>query len=84
MVRDASVDFKNTVIIMTSNLGTKDISRRPVGFTKGDDRVELRAHEAQGRRGAEEALPPEFLNRIDDTIVFHELTRTRSPRSSTS
>ena len=70
------VDFKNTVIIMTTNLGTKDITGGPVGFTlegNVDDVVppmrgkvveELKKH-----------FKPEFLNRVDETIVFPQLNK---------
>src|SRR6202789_2132142 len=71
------VDFKNTVIIMTTNLGTKDISKGvSVGFgtagqSKGSyDRMKAKvADELKGH------FRPEFLNRVDDTIVFHQLSR---------
>ena len=55
-----TVDFKNTVIVFTSNLGTQDISKAVgLGFAQSnDDGVELRADEEQGQRRAEEALPP--------------------------
>ena len=55
-----TVDFKNTVIIFTSNLGTQDISKAVgLGLRQGQRRgVELRADEGQGQRRAEEALPP--------------------------
>ncbi len=59
-----TVDFKNTVVIMTSNIGSQDIQ-------------ELQNDEAEMRRKVSEAMRqhfrPEFLNRIDDTIVFHPL-----------
>ncbi len=68
------VDFKNTILIMTSNLGTADL-RKSIGFTKSTD---LASHERMKER-VHQALKahfrPEFLNRIDDTIVFHELTK---------
>ena len=70
------VDFKNTIIIMTTNLGTRDISKSlNLGFTNASDALgnyermkgkvneELRTH-----------FRPEFLNRIDDVIVFHQLS----------
>src|SRR5271156_3117318 len=71
------VDFKNTVIIMTTNLGTKDISKGvSVGFgtagqSKGSyDRMKAKvADELKGH------FRPEFLNRVDDTIVFHQLSQ---------
>ena len=72
------VDFKNTIIIMTTNLGTRDISKSlNLGFTNASDALgnyermkgkvneELRTH-----------FRPEFLNRIDETIVFHELAKS--------
>ena len=52
-----SVDFKNTVLIMTSNLGTADLRKSSVGFAKTVGGGQLRAHEDQGQRGAEGALP---------------------------
>ena len=68
-----TVDFRNTVIIMTSNLGTTEADRRPVGFVK-----ESGANESVRLRSAiEEALKrtfrPEFLNRIDEIIIFDTL-----------
>ena len=52
-----TVDFKNTVIIMTSNLGTADLRRANVGFGKADEALTLRADEDEGDRGAQAALP---------------------------
>jgi ATP-dependent Clp protease ATP-binding subunit ClpC len=72
-----TVDFRNTVIIMTSNLGTGDLTRQPYGF-RTDDRG-AGYDETRLRRAVDEALKrtfrPEFLNRIDETIIFHPLTR---------
>ena len=72
-----TVDFRNTVIIMTSNLGTGDLTRQPYGF-RTDDRGPG-YDETRLRSAVDEALKktfrPEFLNRIDETIVFHPLTR---------
>jgi ATP-dependent Clp protease ATP-binding subunit ClpB len=60
-----TVDFKNSVLIMTSNVGSQFIAAEQV--------------EEEGRRQVEEALtqtfPPEFLNRIDDVVIFHRLTK---------
>jgi ATP-dependent Clp protease ATP-binding subunit ClpC len=72
-----TVDFRNTVVIMTSNLGTADLQRQPFGFrTEGRDQ---QAEEERLRTSVNDALKrtfrPEFLNRIDETIVFHPLTR---------
>src|SRR5229473_1060314 len=73
-----TVDFKNTVIIMTTNLGTRDISKgglsvgfAPPGESKGSyDRMKHRVQEE-----LKQHFRPEFLNRVDDTIVFHQLTQ---------
>ena len=71
------MDFRNTVIIMTSNLGTRDLTKQPTGF-KTDDR-EPSLDEQRMRDSVNEALKrafrPEFLNRIDETIIFHPLTQ---------
>ena len=70
-----TVDFRNTVIIMTSNLGTGEIARQPFGFRpEGGGKV---ADEQRLRDSVNDALKrafrPEFLNRLDDTIIFHPL-----------
>ena len=70
-----AVDFKNTILIMTSNLGTADLRKAAIGFGKGVGPGDPRADEGEGQRRAQAHFRPEFLNRIDDTIVFHELTR---------
>jgi len=71
------VDFKNTVIIMTTNLGTRDISKGAgLGFANSDD--ELSNYERMKAKVGDELkthFRPEFLNRIDDIIVFHQLTK---------
>ncbi|MDN5759761.1 MAG: ATP-dependent Clp protease ATP-binding subunit, partial [Tomitella sp.] len=71
------VDFKNTVLIFTSNLGTADISKAVgLGFTSNDaeqgnyERMKLKVNDELKKH-----FRPEFLNRIDDIIVFHQLTR---------
>ena len=68
-----TVDFKNTVVIMTSNLGTEEFQRQPVGFYPKEG-----ADEKRMRTAVEDALKrtfrPELLNRIDDVIIFHSLT----------
>jgi ATP-dependent Clp protease ATP-binding subunit ClpC len=71
-----TVDFKNTVIIMTTNLGTRDIAKGlNLGFAAGEhsasdnyDRMRLKVNEE-----LKQHFKPEFLNRVDDTIVFHQL-----------
>ena len=70
-----AVDFKNTVIIMTTNLGTKDISKGAgIGFANSSD--ELSNYERMKQKVGDELkshFRPEFLNRIDDIVVFHQL-----------
>ena len=72
-----TVDFKNTVIIFTSNLGTSDISKAVgLGFTTGQDGASN--YERMKNKVNDELkkhFRPEFLNRIDDIIVFHQLTQ---------
>ncbi|MBF0697742.1 ATP-dependent Clp protease ATP-binding subunit [Actinomyces bowdenii] len=72
------VDFKNTVIIMTTNLGSKDIGKSvATGFQSTDsgamDYEEMKAHV---NRELKQQFRPEFLNRVDDLIVFPQLTKT--------
>ncbi|MEG3581538.1 MAG: AAA family ATPase [Chloroflexota bacterium] len=68
-----TVNFRNTVIIMTSNLGSSHISKESIGFTGSKSEIENRKNKV------EEALVdhfrPEFLNRIDETIIFDALTQ---------
>ena len=79
-----SVDFRNTVLIMTSNLGTADLRKANVGFGRADEAVTYERMKEKVNDALKQHFRPEFLNRIDEMIVFHELTRPRSPRSSTS
>ncbi len=68
-----TVDFKNTVVIMTSNLGTEEFQRQAIGFGHRNE-----ADEQRMKKTIEGALKqtfrPELLNRIDDVIIFHPLT----------
>ena len=70
-----TVDFRNTVVIMTSNLGTSELGRQPFGFRRDGGRV---ADEQRLRDSVQDALKrtfrPEFLNRIDEIIIFNSLT----------
>ncbi|CAN2222353.1 clpA ATP-binding subunits of Clp protease and DnaK/DnaJ chaperones [Candidatus Nanopelagicaceae bacterium] len=72
-----TVDFKNTVIIMTTNLGTRDISKSlGLGFANAED--DLTNYDRMKGKVQDELknhFRPEFLNRIDDVIVFHQLTK---------
>jgi ATP-dependent Clp protease ATP-binding subunit ClpC len=70
-----TVDFKNTVIIMTSNLGTADLRKAAVGFGKSSSAITYDRMKSQVNEALKAHFRPEFLNRIDDTIVFHELTK---------
>jgi ATP-dependent Clp protease ATP-binding subunit ClpC len=70
-----SVDFKNTVIIMTSNLGTADLRKASVGFAKTSEAVTYEKMKQKVNDALKQHFRPEFLNRIDDVIVFHELTK---------
>ncbi len=68
------VDFRNTVLIMTSNIGTKEIKRTKVGFEtkEGTDYETMKKDLLED---VKKTFNPEFLNRIDETIVFHELSK---------
>ena len=71
------VDFKNTVIIMTTNLGSRDVSKgQNLGFAPDDN--EFSAYEQMKGKVQQELkqhFRPEFLNRIDDVVVFHQLSK---------
>ena len=71
------VDFSNTVIVMTSNIGAKAItdSKSPIGFADGAEESEERMRR-QVMEELKSTFRPEFLNRIDETIVFHRLNDT--------
>ena len=71
------VDFKNTVIVMTSNLGAREIHKNaPMGFKKIDSE-DLSYNEIKSKvmNELKKAFRPEFLNRLDEVIVFHKLTK---------
>ena len=72
-----NVDFKNTIIVMTTNLGTRDISKgQPMGFARPDDtQTTYDRMKAKVNEELKQHFRPEFLNRVDDTIVFHQLTQ---------
>jgi ATP-dependent Clp protease ATP-binding subunit ClpC len=69
------VDFKNTVIIMTTNLGTRDISKGvSVGFARqGETRGSYDRMKSKVGEELKQHFKPEFLNRVDDIVVFHQL-----------
>ena len=70
------VDFKNTVIIMTTNLGARDISRGAMGFSlEGSNENDYQLMKAKVNEELKRSFRPEFLNRVDETIVFPQLTQ---------
>jgi len=70
------VNFKNTIIIMTSNLGAKDIKKGVgLGFSRDDLNTEFERMEKMVRDEVKKAFNPEFLNRLDDLVVFRPLER---------
>jgi len=71
------VDFKNTVIIMTTNLGTRDIAKGvQMGFQSGSDvKTNYERMKAKVAEELKQHFRPEFLNRVDDTIVFPQLSQ---------
>ena len=75
-----SVDFRNTVLIMTSNLGTQNLRKANLGFTKADEAITYERMKEKVTDALKDHFRPEFLNRIDEVIVFHELTRAEVTR----
>ncbi|HLS66392.1 MAG TPA: ATP-dependent Clp protease ATP-binding subunit [Pseudogracilibacillus sp.] len=70
------VDFRNTVLIMTSNVGASALQRnRYVGFNLGDTDQEHQDMKSKVMEELKKTFRPEFLNRIDETIVFHSLEK---------
>ncbi|TRM11145.1 ATP-dependent Clp protease ATP-binding subunit [Lentibacillus cibarius] len=70
------VDFRNTVLIMTSNVGASELKRNKyVGFTLDDEEQDYKNMKSKVTEELKKAFRPEFLNRIDETIVFHSLER---------
>src|SRR6187397_2920621 len=71
------VDFKNTIIIMTSNLGTRDIQKGPgIGFAaRPDEKLSYEKMKDRVMDELKKSFRPEFLNRIDEVIVFHSLSQ---------
>ncbi len=69
-----TVDFRNTLVIMTSNLGTSEASRRSAGFVTANEQGDSARLHASVDEALRRTFRPEFLNRLDDTIVFEPLT----------
>ncbi|HEX5618981.1 MAG TPA: AAA family ATPase, partial [Solirubrobacteraceae bacterium] len=73
-----TVDFRHAIVIMTSNIGAGEIARNtPLGFTVGDEDHGMTYDDMKNRVTGElkKVFRPEFLNRIDEVIVFHKLTK---------
>jgi ATP-dependent Clp protease ATP-binding subunit ClpC len=70
-----TVDFKNTVIIMTSNLGTHNLRKPAMGFGQGSSDLTYEKMKERVQDELKRHFRPEFLNRIDEVIVFHELEK---------
>src|ERR687889_303860 len=70
------IDFKNTVVIMTSNVGAKDITKgKQLGFAAPDTRANFERIQEKVKEELQHVFNPEFLNRLDDVIVFHPLAK---------
>jgi ATP-dependent Clp protease ATP-binding subunit ClpC len=70
------IDFKNTVVIMTSNVGAKDITKgKSLGFAAPDNRQNFDRIAEKVKEELNHVFNPEFLNRLDDVIVFHPLSK---------
>ncbi|HEV2756993.1 MAG TPA: ATP-dependent Clp protease ATP-binding subunit [Actinomycetota bacterium] len=69
-----TVDFKNTVIIMTSNLGTQNLRKPAMGFGQASEELTYEKMKERVNEELKKGFRPEFLNRIDEVIVFHELS----------
>jgi ATP-dependent Clp protease ATP-binding subunit ClpC len=70
------IDFKNTVVIMTSNVGARDIMQgKTLGFHGGDTKGNFEKMQETVKEEMNKVFNPEFLNRLDDVIVFHPLNK---------
>ena len=70
------VDFKNTILIMTSNIGSRDIKfGGGIGFSQGTDKDKYQSMKGNIEDALKRVFNPEFLNRVDDAIIFHALER---------
>ena len=68
------IDFSNTIIIMTSNLGTKDLNGNDLGFGENSVQDNYKNVRSKIMKSVEKTFSPELINRIDDTVVFHSLS----------
>ena len=69
------VDFRNTIIIMTSNIGARDIKNtgKGIGFSQSEQGYNYKVMKNMVEDALKRVFNPEFLNRVDDVIVFHAL-----------
>lgn len=67
------VDFKNTIIILTSNVGTRQLSEFGGGIGFGADNLDDKSSERTLMKALQRTFPPEFVNRLDNVVVFHSL-----------
>jgi len=70
-----TVDFKNCILIMTSNLGLKNLTQPEIGFNQKDLQSATREQQARITKEMKQAFKPEFINRLTDTLIFNSLTR---------
>jgi ATP-dependent Clp protease ATP-binding subunit ClpC len=72
------VDFRNTIIVMTSNIGARDIQNlgKGMGFSTDEDAFDYGAMKSDVEDALKRVFNPEFLNRVDDVITFHPLERS--------
>ena len=68
------VDFKNTIIILTSNVGTRQLSEFGGGIGFGADNLNAKSSERMLMKALQRTFPPEFVNRLDNVVVFHSLS----------
>ncbi len=70
------VNFRNTILIMTSNIGTRDLEKgRGLGFQPGDSNVSYEKLKEKVIEETKKVFNPEFMNRLDEVVVFHKLGR---------
>ncbi|MFC1502428.1 ATP-dependent Clp protease ATP-binding subunit [bacterium] len=69
------VDFKNTILIMTSNLGTRSVQKGSFGFGQKDSEIDYEKMKATMNEETKRLFTPEFINRLDEMVVFRNLSR---------
>ncbi len=70
-----TVDFKNCILIMTSNLGLKNLSQPDIGFSSKDQKSQNKEQESKIKKEMKQTFKPEFINRLTDSLVFNSLAR---------